>query len=182
MINWLSSTWEASWRAFRYFNIYRLCLALLALLLPALPDSWAAWLHLSYSLRFTLTLAGYLVVVGGGLLVALRWQQRFNQQLSLQVVADVVVISVFVFASGGIGGWVGSGISSLMLVSLATASLVGRGRLVLFYAALATFATLGMQLFGVLYRNFETGTIVQAGLLSAGFSRRRFLPACSASA
>lgn len=169
MTDWLSATWEASWRPFQYFNIYRLFLALLAMLLPALPDVWVAWLHLSYSLRFTLTLACYLVVVSGGLLAAIHWQRRFNTQLSLQIVADVVAISVFMYAGGGIGSGVGSGISTLMLVSLATASLVGRGRLVLFYAALATFATLGVQLFGVVFRNYEAGTIVQAGLLSAGF-------------
>ena len=169
MTDWLSATWEASWRPFKYFNIYRLFLALLAILLPALPDTWVAWLHLSYSLRFTLTLACYLVVVSGGLLAAIHWQRRFNTQLSLQVLADIVVISVFMYAGGGIGSGVGSGISTLMLVSLATASLVGRGRLVLFYAALATFATLGVQLFGVFFRNYEAGTIVQAGLLSAGF-------------
>ena len=169
MIDWLSLTWEASWRPFRYFNIYRLCLALLAILLPALPAAWVGWLHLSYSLRFTLTLLCYLLAVSGGLLACVRWQNRFNLQLSLQVMADILVIGVFMYAGGGIGSGVGSGISTLMLVSLATASLVGRGRLVLFYAALATFATLGVQLYGVLFRNFETGTIVQAGLLSAGF-------------
>jgi two-component system, NtrC family, sensor histidine kinase PilS len=169
MTDWLSATWEASWRPFRYFNIYRLFLAVLAMLLPALPPAWVAWLHLSYSLRFTLTLGCYLVVVSGGLLASIRWQKRFNQQLSLQVLADIVVISVFMYAGGGIGSGVGSGISTLMLVSLATASLVGRGNLVLFYAALATFATLGVQLFGVFFRHYEAGTIVQAGLLSAGF-------------
>jgi two-component system sensor histidine kinase PilS (NtrC family) len=58
---------------------------------------------------------------------------------------------------------------TLLLVSLATASLVGRGRLVLFYAALATLVTLGGQVFGVLVRGLEPATIVQAGLLSAGF-------------
>ena len=36
MTDWLSSTWEANWRSFQYFNLYRLVLALffLALLFP----------------------------------------------------------------------------------------------------------------------------------------------------
>lgn len=81
------------------------------------------------------------------------------------MIIDALVIGAWMFASGGVS----SGVGTLMLVSLATASLVGRGRLVLFYAALATIATLGGQVFGVLVRNLEPASIVQAGLLSAGF-------------
>ena len=29
MTDWLSSTWEANWRSFQYFNLYRLVLAAL---------------------------------------------------------------------------------------------------------------------------------------------------------
>lgn len=169
MLERLAVSREAGWRPFRYFNLYRLLLASLALLLPLLPFGFVVSLHLTYSPRFTLTLAAYLAVTGGGLLAALRWPRRFNLQLSLQVFGDIAVVAVFMYASGGIGSNLGGSIATLMLVSLATASLVGHGRLVLLYAALATIATLGIQLFGILHRNFESGTIVQAGFLSAGF-------------
>ncbi|MGV0949862.1 MAG: sensor histidine kinase [Azonexus sp.] len=165
MTDWLSATWEASWRPFQYFNLYRLILAGLVLLAALLPEGWIALLHLSYSLTFMLAALAYLAVVAVGFLASINWQRRFNFQLSLQVFTDVLAIGVWMFATGGVGG----GVGTLMLVSLATASLVGRGRLVLFYAALATLATLGGQVFGVLFRNFEPATIVQAGLLSAGF-------------
>ena len=165
MTDWLSATWEASWRPFQYFNLYRLILAGLVLLAALLPEGWIALLHLSYSLTFMLAALAYLAVVAVGFLASINWQRRFNFQLSLQVFTDVLAIGVWMFATGGVGG----GVGTLMLVSLATASLVGRGRLVLFYAALATLATLGGQVFGVLFSNFEPATIVQAGLLSAGF-------------
>ncbi len=165
MTDWLSATWEASWRPFQYFNLYRLLLGGLALLGALLPEGWIASLHLSYSLLFLLSAVLYLFVVGAGLLAAIHWQHRFNFQLSLQVMTDVAAIGVLMYAGGGVG----SGIGALMLVSLATASLVGRGRLVLFYAALATLSTLGGQVFGVLFGDFEPATIVQAGFLSAGF-------------
>jgi two-component system sensor histidine kinase PilS (NtrC family) len=165
MTDWLSATWEASWRPFQYFNLYRLILAGLVLLDGLLPEGWVASLHLGYSLAFMLAALLYLAVVAAGFLASIHWQRRFNFQLSSQVIIDVLAIGAWMFASGGVS----SGIGTLMLVSLATASLVGRGRLVLFYAALATIATLGGQVFGVLVRNLEPASIVQAGLLSAGF-------------
>lgn len=165
MTDWLSATWEASWRPFQYFNLYRLILAGLLLLAALLPEGWVALLHLDYSLPFMLAALSYLAVVAAGFLASLLWRQRFNFQLSLQVFTDVLALGGWMFATGGVG----SGVGTLLLVSLATASLVGRGRLVLFYAALATMGTLGGQVFGVLFFNFEPATIVQAGLLSAGF-------------
>jgi two-component system sensor histidine kinase PilS (NtrC family) len=55
------------------------------------------------------------------------------------------------------------------MVSLAAASLVGRGRLVLFYAAVATLGALLTQIYGVVGGQFDTATLVQAGVLSSGF-------------
>ena len=165
MTDWLSSTWEASWRPFQYFNLYRLILGGLALLGTLLPEGWVALLHLSYSLIFLLSAILYLSAVGAGLLASIHWQHRFNFQLSLQVIIDVAAIGMLMYTGGGVG----SGVGALMLVSLASASLVGRGRLVLFYAALATLATLGGQVVGVLFGSLEPATIVQAGFLSAGF-------------
>ena len=75
MLDWLSATWEASWRPFQYFNLYRLLLAVVALLVPLLPVGWLASLHLTYSLYFTFPLLVYLAVVSGGLLAAIRWQR-----------------------------------------------------------------------------------------------------------
>jgi two-component system, NtrC family, sensor histidine kinase PilS len=163
--DWLSSTWEASWRPFQYFNLYRLLLGGLALLGALLPEGWIALLHITYSLIFLLSAMLYLFVVGVGLLASIHWQHRFNLQLSLQVMTDVAALGLLMYAGGGVG----SGIGALTLVSLASASLVGRGRLVLFYAALATLATLGGQVVGILFGEFEPATIVQAGFLSAGF-------------
>ena len=165
MTDWLSATWEASWRPFHYFNLYRLVLAGLVLLAALLPEGWIASLHIAYSLVFLLGASLYLSLVAAGLLASLHWQHRFNMQLTLQVLVDVVAISLLMYAGGGVG----SGVGTLLLVSLATASLVGRGRLVLFYAALATLATLAAQVYGVIIDRFEPASIVLAGFLSAGF-------------
>ena len=62
MTDWLSATWEASWRPFQYFNLYRLILAALVLLAALLPEGWIASLHLGYSLPFMLAALAYLAV------------------------------------------------------------------------------------------------------------------------
>lgn len=165
MTDWLSSTWEANWRPFQYFNLYRLILAGLFFLAIYLPHDWTGRLDLSPTPALVSLAVAYLLAIMGGLVLSLHWQHRFNFQLSLQVVADATAISLFMYAAGGVS----SGIGVLLLVSLAAASLVGRGRLVLFYAALTTLAVLFSQIFGVWARGFEMATVFQSGLLSAGF-------------
>lgn len=46
MTDWLSSTWEANWRSFQYFNLYRLVLAALFFLALLFPAEWTARLNL----------------------------------------------------------------------------------------------------------------------------------------
>lgn len=165
MTDWLSSTWEANWRPFQYFNLYRLVLAGLFFIAVLLPVESTSHLVLLPRQILLLLLFGYPVIILGGLFLAVHWQQHFNLQLSLQIIVDVVVVSMFMFAAGGVG----SGIGVLLLVSLAAASIVGRGRLVLFYAAVATLVVLLGQLYGVLVHGFDVATIFQAGILSSGF-------------
>jgi len=165
MPDWLSSTWEANWRPFQYFNLYRLVMACLFFLAILLPREWTSRLDLAPTNAMLALAIAYLLTIIGGLFLSIHWQRRFNFQLSLQVLLDVLVVSLFMYAAGGVS----SGIGVLLLVSLAAASLVGRGRLVLFYAALATLAVLITQIYGVLTEGFDLSSVFQAGILSAGF-------------
>ena len=165
MTDWLSSTWEANWRSFQYFNLYRLVLAGIFFLATLVPHEWTARFNLLPTPGVLVLNAGYIVAVVGGLLLSTHWQRRFNLQLSLQVMLDVLVVSLLMYVAGGVG----SGLGVLLVVSLAAASLVGRGRLVLFYAAVATLAVLSTQIYGVVYDDFDMSSVVQAGFVSAGF-------------
>jgi hypothetical protein len=62
-------------------------------------------------------------------------------QLTASVLVDVLVMTLLIHVGGGLG----SGFGSMLLVTLAGAGLVGQGRLVLFYAAMATLAVLFEQ-------------------------------------
>jgi len=65
---------------------------------------------------------------------------RFGEQrvIALQFVIDVIALSLIMWASGGYS----SGIPVLIMIVLAGAGLVAEGRMVLFFAALATIAVL----------------------------------------
>lgn len=165
MTDWLSSTWEANWRPFQYFNLYRLVMAGLFFLALFLPHEWSSRFDLSPTNALLVLAIAYLMAILSGLFLSIHWQRRFNLQLSAQVLLDVLVVSLFMYAAGGIA----SGLGVLLLVSLAAASLVGRGRLVLFYAAMATLAVLLGQFYGVFSQNWDVATVFQAGILSAGF-------------
>src|SRR5262249_58186192 len=68
------------------------------------------------------------------------------------------------FASSGIS----SGLGLLLLTTLAGAGLISRGRLTLFFAALASIAVLLEHTYEVLHFDASVAQYVQAGLLSGG--------------
>ena len=165
MRSWLSSAWEPSWRSFQYYNLYRLIVAALLAAGMLFSPGWRGVFHIPEPGIVHWVGAFYVLATGVGVGLAFAWRQRFDLQLTSQVLADVAAVSLSMFAAGGVS----SGLGVLLLVSLTAASLVGRGRLVLFYAAAATLAILLMQIYGILAQGFEAGSIVQAGFLSAGF-------------
>lgn len=161
----LETRWTPPWRSFQLFNGYRLLLALLLVSMPLI-----AWFDLvkldAEERRLVFWFGGsYALLVGLGLVVSLRWRVRFHAQLTLQMILDALGVNLLMFVLGGVK----SGLGVVLLVSVAGASLVARGRLALFYAALATLSVLCMEMFGVLTRNIDTVRVVQAGFLSMGF-------------
>jgi two-component system sensor histidine kinase PilS (NtrC family) len=99
------------------------------------------------------------------LVAASRYRERFNLQLSVQVLVDILVLTLLMHVGGGLR----SGLGALLLVTLAGAGLVGQGRLVLFYAAAATLAALFAQFLHGLGGEFDATGFFETGLFSAGF-------------
>lgn len=156
---------ETQWRSLRYLNLYRFLLASLLFLASAgLSSDFSPFLY-EYSRLHVSVTAFYLLATVLAVMPLHRWRTLFNLQLSLHVAVDIVVLTILMYASGGLR----SGFGVLLLVSLAGAGLVGQGRLVLSYAALATLAVLGAETYLALGGEIEPHQFVQAGLLSAGF-------------
>lgn len=165
MKDWLAGTWEPNWGSFRYFNLYRLIVAVTLLASFFLPVGWNFGGRASELLSLEWMVFAYTLLVGLGGGVSWRWPRQFSLQLTIQVCIDVVVVSLIMYMLGGVG----SGIGVLLLVALAAASLVGQGRMVLFYAAFSALSVLLLQAWGIKAEIFERSSMLQAGLLSAGF-------------
>jgi len=165
MGGWLSATWEPSWRSFRYFNLYRLLVALYFFSYVVLPAAWKPPLRLYDEGFYDWVAVLYALFVSVGVVLSYSLRRRFNFQLTLQVGGDALWLSLIMYALGGVP----SGVGLVLLISMAGASLVGRGRLVLFYAALATIGVLFVQSLLVGVGAQDQSSLFQAGLLAAGF-------------
>jgi two-component system, NtrC family, sensor histidine kinase PilS len=155
---------DAFWRSLFYFNIYRLAAALVLLAaavtlgddVPFGSNSRHAYLY---------TDVGYIIFSLLAFAAILPRRPYFTVQLTVQICADIVFLTVLMHASGGIS----SGLGLLLLVSLAAVGLISRGRLTLFFAALATIAVLAEHTYQVVFLTGSTAQYAQAGLLSIGF-------------
>ena len=153
---------ETHWKSLRYFNFYRVCLAGMLFASALMSPSPFSAVNM---LQGRVTTGIYLLATIVSLIWVRSFRYRFNLQLSLQVLVDVVIMTMLIHLSGGLRG----GFGVMLMVMLAGAGLVGQGRLALFYAALATLAVLFEQVFRGLYDGSELADFFQAGLFCIGF-------------
>ncbi|MGA7750665.1 MAG: ATP-binding protein, partial [Gallionella sp.] len=152
------------WLSLRYFNLYRLTLAGLFVFLAGVFGS-----SLSLGAHHLLLFFGSSVVYLAAVLLSfiplhIHWP-RFTWQLAVQMGVDIVALSVLSYASGGIK----SNVDLLLLISLAAAGLISRGKVTLFFAALASIAALLEHSYAVLYDDADAAQYVQVGLLCMAY-------------
>ena len=151
------------WRSLLLFNLYRTATAVLLL---AGARVWGDTLQFgSRDMRLFLAAASAYLVFALAMFAWIRLKERFNLQLAVQIGGDVGFTTVMMYASGGLS----SGLGLLLLTSLAAAGLVSRGRLTLFFAAIATIGVLLEHSYEVLRFSESGGQYVQAGLLSIAY-------------
>jgi two-component system sensor histidine kinase PilS (NtrC family) len=159
------------WRSLQYFNFYRLVSA--CILLGNYFVMRNQHFQLNYNDSFYLTVAsnyvGFSIItaaIGAATAVAvpIDWP-RFNRRLTLLVIGDITFIVLLMHASGGVR----SGVGLLLVVVIATTSLVTQGRLALFYAALAAGAVLLEQSYRVSIMSGRYEDYSYAVLLGACF-------------
>jgi two-component system sensor histidine kinase PilS (NtrC family) len=152
----------SQWRSLQLFNSYRLALALALLFVPIYGDLGQIGV-LAYQL-IRLTGVGLLVCVMGGLLLSIFWRRHFFLQLSAQVVIDAIAVGIMAFLYEGVQG----GLSLVLLLSIAGASLVTMGKLAPFYAAVASLSVLGSEyLFGY-FEDSREANYVPVGIFCLG--------------
>lgn len=156
---------DTHWKSLRYFNAYRVCIACLLLISSLLHPSSFTMLSPDRGGQQALVSCLYLLATFFPLVALRNYRRKFNWQLTAHVLVDVLVFTLLMHSGGGLR----SGLGAMLLVTLAGAGLVGQGRLVLFYAAIATLSVLFEQVYRALEADFEMVDFFQAGLFSAGF-------------
>ncbi|TAN72585.1 MAG: PAS domain-containing protein [Gallionella sp.] len=153
-----------SWRSLHYFNLYRLTIASIFVFLAGTFGVSLSLGERNWTLFFTASLVYTVLVAFSFILLKLR-RPRFAAQLALQIGGDIAGLSVLSYASGGIQ----SSIGLLLLVSLAAAGMISRGRITLFFAALASLATLLEHSYAVLHDGATVAQYMQVGLLCISY-------------
>ncbi len=155
---------DTTWKTLFVFCGYRIVLALLVA---------AGFVFLNNYIQLGAQLPGAVAptlvayLVASVLLVIPAWlrEPSLTIQVTAGVVVDVFAIVLLMHASGGVR----SGLGVALLVSLAAAGLISRGRLAFFHAAVAALAVLFEQAFQLWRYDGAPGDFVQAGLTSLAF-------------
>lgn len=155
---------ESFWSSLKYFSYYRLIVASVLLATARILGSDVSVGSQDPRL-FAWICSIYLLVAISSLVILSRWKRAFNLQLTMQVVGDIFCLSILLYASGGAK----SGIAMMLLIVLVGAGLVGQGRMVVFYAALASVALLLEQAYRVVVHQGDAGDFFRTGLTSIAF-------------
>jgi two-component system sensor histidine kinase PilS (NtrC family) len=155
---------ESKWRPIGFFNLYRLILGGLLLLVPTLFGEMFSLNAHNQTLFFWVAAIYTLLVLVSVLAVNLR-RPRATLQLAFQICTDIAAVALLTYFGGGVQGNLGM----LLLVSLALAGMIGGGRITLLFAALASIAILLLHAYSVLARDASVAQFLQAGILSAAY-------------
>ncbi len=148
-----------TWKPLRLLTFYRVILAgLLTVLYLTIGNQTS--LGIEQPALFRLTCICYLLF---SLLVGFTTRLRYpgyRLQTITQVLVDIAAITLLIFASGGPS----SGIGILLIISVATGSILLPGRMAFLFAAVATMALMGEQF----YRSLLPGAQGTAGYTHTG--------------
>ncbi len=150
-----------TWKPLRLLTFYRLILAgLLTTLFFSIPDSTT--LGILYPGIYAAGCIGYLAfALLSGFTTRMR-HPGYELQATAQILVDIVAVTLLMFASNGPA----SGLGILLLISVATGSILLPGRMAFLFAAVATMAVIGEQLYSTILNNApRTSDYTQSGLL-----------------
>jgi two-component system sensor histidine kinase PilS (NtrC family) len=163
------------WRPLHYFNIYRLLLAGLFLVLVIWGDAPRPLGETNIALFRAAAVFYFLFGLSSAIAGHLR-RPDFDTQVVLQIYVDIFTVSLFMHASGGVS----SGFGMLLVVAIAGGSILTRGGIALMFAATASLAVLGQQYYGWVTGLFFAANYAHVGMLAAAFFATAYLTYISA--
>ena len=153
---------DLTWRGPGTLNVFRVLIALMLIGLFFAGDE-PRLIGDRYPAVFSATAAGYLVfAIVTGFAIRFRWVTA-GPQILTQIPIDIAAIVILMHASGGIE----SGLGGLLVVFVGAGSLILPFQIPAFFAAVATLAILGEQLFSQIGGVSDASNFTAAGVLGA---------------
>ena len=149
------------WRSLQLYNAYRILIALLFLVLQGLLNKDD--LTSKGELFPTIIIAYFVFSVVSAIFTWLQ-KPKIDISLPIQILLDIGFILLLMHAQDGSQSSVGL----LLIIAIASASLISAGRLALFYAAVATIGILLEQTYRALFIDTLANNYTPAVLLSLG--------------
>ena len=158
-----SSINTTRWRSLQLYNGYRVLITLLFLVLQGWLSLESSLQDLSSDLYSTLTLAYFIFSIISAIFT---WLEKPDIDISLptQIIIDIGFIVLLMHAQQGSQ----SSIGLLLIIAIASASLISVGRLALFYAAIASIGILLEHTYRILFIDSSSSNYTSAVLLSLG--------------
>ena len=166
---------EPAWQPLRYFNVYRVLLAGLFMVLVVWGDAPQPLGDYDDDLFRNAVLSYFLFSLASATASRIQWP-AYELQVVVQVFADIVATSLFMHASGGVN----SGFGMLLVVAVAGGSILAQGGVALLFAVVASFAVLAQQYVGFSAGRFVTPSYAHVGMLSAAFLATAYITHVSA--
>lgn len=153
-----------NWKSLGLFNLYRLLLSSLFLAWAVGEDPPLPLGEYNHALFFALSTFYFTFSLICGF-AAFGREQPLERQLHVQVLVDILVITLIMHTSGGVG----SGLGILLIVTVAGGSILSTGRSAVFFAAIATLVVLTELSYSHLISFQGERSYTQAGLLGVTF-------------
>ncbi|MDD1632945.1 MAG: PAS domain-containing protein, partial [Methylococcaceae bacterium] len=153
-----------AWLLLNVFLFYRLTLACLFIFL--FYSRWGSSLiSIDNSRLYGYSSHSYLILTVISATCIILRLTGYALQAQLLIFSDILILTLLMHACGGIN----SGMGTLLGISIASGGLLIGGRCAMFFAALASLAVLGEQVFADYAGSFQTTSYTYAGMLGASF-------------
>jgi len=155
---------EQAWRTLKVFHAYQLVLSA-AFFGLFISHTGPSIFGQSNAYLFHVASLSYLAITLFSTVFIRKPYISYIKQVQFKIIADIMFLCLLMHASGGIS----SGLGVLLAVSVAAGGLLAGGQCTLVFAAIATFAILGEQVYADIDNLFNKTAYTYAGVLSASF-------------
>jgi len=152
---------STNWTSIRLLNVYRLGLS--AIFFSQSFVSESPLLQITNHRLYTWVSSAFLLLSLVWLLAAWIERRKFQQQITLQVYGDTIIIILLMHACGGIS----SGLGMLLIISIAVTGLLVEKALAIIFASLASLGLLTEYIYSSINLINYSGNSTQVGILGA---------------